>query len=378
MNACRSLILASIVTLLAGCGSTSNAPKPSPLPQVQNKLQMQEVWRKSLGGVPGARLQPALRGDAIAAMSGEKRLVLLDAGSGKERWQVNLPSPAAGGVGLGDDLVVLGTLEGEVLAYDRDAKLRWKARSSSAVAAPPVVTESLVLVRGSDGRLTAYASADGAVRWVYSRQMPALLLRNFATPVVAGDVVYYGQAGGRLAALTLKEGRVLWESQVAQPRGVSELERIADVVSAPVVDGGQVCAVAYQGRLACFNAQNGSLLWSREVSSWSGLSVDAKVVYVTDDKSNVTAYERSSGRNLWRQDKLGARSVSGASVMGRTLAVGDYQGYVHFIDTEDGSFVARYPTDGGAIVVAPQKAGERWLVQTQKGGLYLLGRKQGN
>lgn len=375
MNARRSLIVASIVALLAGCGSTSNAPKPSPLPQVQGKFQIQEVWRLSLGSMPGARLQPALRGDVIAAMSGEKRLLLLDANNGRERWQVNLPNPAAGGVGLGADLVVVGTLEGDVLAYDREGRQRWMARASSAVAAPPVVTESLVLVRGTDGRLTAYAVTDGSVKWVYSRQQPALLLRNFAAPVVAGDVAYYGQAGGRLAALTLREGRVLWEAQVAQPRGVSELERIADVVSSPVVDGNQVCAVAYQGRLACFNALNGSQLWSREVSSWSGLSMDAKVVYVTDDKGNLIAYERSSGRNLWRQDKLAARGVSGATVMGNTLVAGDYQGYVHFIDTEDGSFVAQHPTDGGAIVVAPKKAGERWLVQTQKGGLYLLGRK---
>lgn len=378
MNVCRSLILASCVALLAGCGSTSNAPKPGPLPAVQAKLQLQDVWRQSLGAATGARLQPALQGDAIAAISADKRLVLLDAESGKERWQLTLPNPAAGGVGLGRDLVVVGTLEGEILAYGRDAKLRWSARSGSAVAAPPVVTDSTVLVRGTDGRLTGYAVTDGTVKWVYSRQQPALLLRNFAAPAVDGDVVYYGQAGGRLAALTLKEGRVLWEAQVAQPRGVSELERIADIVSTPVVESGQVCAVAYQGRLACFNAKNGGLLWSRDVSSWSGLTMDAKAVYVVDDKSNVMAYERSSGRNLWRQDKLASRNLGGIAVDGRNLVVGDYQGYLHFIDTEDGSFVAQQPTDGGAIAVAPQKAGTRWLVQTQKGGLYLLARKQGN
>ena len=173
MNVCRSLILASCVALLAGCGSTSNAPKPGPLPAVQAKLQLQDVWRQSLGAATGARLQPALQGDAIAAISADKRLVLLDAESGKERWQLTLPNPAAGGVGLGRDLVVVGTLEGEILAYGRDAKLRWSARSGSAVAAPPVVTDSTVLVRGTDGRLTGYAVTDGTVKWVYSRQHPA-------------------------------------------------------------------------------------------------------------------------------------------------------------------------------------------------------------
>lgn len=375
MNACRSLIVASIAVLMAACGSTNHGPQPSPLSVVQNKLLIQTLWRQSMSSAPGARQQPVLRGNYVAALSGDKNLLLLNAKTGAELWRVKVPSSSAGGVGLSDELVVVGTIKGELQAYGLDATLQWSVQTSSAIVAPPVVTGAQVLVRGSDGRLSAYAAKDGSVQWVYSRQQPALLLRNFAPPVISADRVYFGQAGGRLAALNLNDGRVLWEAQVAQPRGASEIERIADIVTLPVVDEGLVCAVAYQGRLACFNVQNGSMAWSREVSSGAGLSMDAKAVYVTDDKGYVIAYERSSGRNLWRQDKLVAREVSAPSIMGRTLIVGDYQGYTHFIDTEDGSFVGQYPTDGGAILVAPQMVGERWLVQTQKGGLYLQGRK---
>ncbi len=376
MNACRSLIAVPLLALLAACSSTSRTPAPSPLPVVSGKQPVQEVWRRSLGKVEGARLQPAIHGNVVAALNGEKRLMLLDAGTGRDLWQADLPAQASGGVGLGDDLVVTGSLKGEIFAYDSTGKLRWTSRTSSAVAAAPVVAGSLVLVRGTDGRLTAYSAADGSAVWFYARQQPALLLRSYAQPVVAGDVIYYGQAGGKLAALTLREGRVLWEAQVAQPRGVSELERIADVVTPPVVGGGLACAVAYQGRLACFNAQNGAFAWSREVSSFSGLGMDGKAVYVTDDKGNVAAYERSGGRNQWRQDKLTGRQVSGPALIGRTLLVGDYQGYAHFIDTEDGSLVARHATDGGAIAMPPVKAGTRWLVQTQKGSLVMLGLKE--
>ena len=375
MNACRSLIIASIVVLMAACSSTNHGPQPSPLPVVQNKVQIQTIWHQSLGSLPEVRLHPALRGNYVAALSADANLRLLNANTGGELWRVKVADAAAGGVGLGEALVVVGTIKGELLAYGLDAKLHWSIRTGSAIAAPPVVTNAQVLVRGSDGRLSAYSAQDGSMQWVYARQQPALLLRNFAPAIVSGDRVYFGQAGGRLAALNVKDGRVLWETQVAQAHGASEIERIADIVTPPVTDDELVCAVAYQGRLACFNAQNGSTVWSRDVSSGSGLDMDAKAVYVTDDKGYVIAYERSSGRNLWRQDKLVAREVSAPSVMGRTLIVGDYQGYTHFIDTEDGSFVGQYPTDGGAILVAPQMVGERWLVQTQKGGLYLLGRK---
>lgn len=363
-----------LAAMLAGCGPKSNAPVPSPLPVVQNKLTLVESWRQSLGSAAGARLLPALQGDLVAVQSGEKKVSLLNVTTGQERWSVTLPNPAAGGVGLGDQLMVAGTIKGEVLAFDHAGKRVWTARASSEIMAPPVIAGGLVLVRGGDGRLTAFAVADGALKWTYSRQQPALLLRNFAPPVVVGELVYYGQAGGKLVALSLREGRVLWETTVAQPRGASEVERVADIVAPPVVDGSLVCAVAYQGRLSCFNTQSGSLVWSREVSSWNGLFMDHKAVYVTDDKGYVVAYERGSGRNLWRQEKLYGRGVSGPAVIGRNLLVGDQAGYLHILNTEDGSFVAQHSTRG-AVVVAPQVVKGQWLVQTQRGVLSLLGTK---
>lgn len=370
-----SLFACSLITaFLTGCGPKSNAPIPSPLPVVQNKFSLVESWRQSLGSAAGARLQPSQQGDFVAVQNGEKKVSLLSVSTGQERWGVTLPNPAAGGVGLGEKLMVVGTIKGEVLAFDLDGKRVWTSRASSEIIAPPVIAGGLVLVRGGDGRLSAFSAEDGALKWTYSRQLPALLLRNFAPPVVVGELVYYGQAGGKLVALSLREGRVLWEATVAQPRGASEVERVADIVAPPVVDGSLVCAVAYQGRLACFNTQSGSLIWSREVSSWNGLFMDNKAIYVTDDKGYIVAYERSSGRNLWRQEKLFGRGVSGPAVIGRNLMVGDQAGYLHVLNTEDGSFVAQHSING-AVVVAPQVLKGQWLVQTQKGVLSLLGTK---
>lgn len=376
MNLLRLFFATGMVALLAACSSGSLAPEPATLPQVEDKLALKINWHQSLDeAAGGSRLQPLWLGDAIAAISAEQELSLLDAASGKTRWRAQLPNVAAGGAALGENLVLAATIKGEVLAFGLDGKKRWQSVINSEVGAPPVIAGEMVLVRGNDGRLIGLAAATGEQKWVYARQQPSLQLRNFAPPVVSDNIVFIGHAGGKLTALNLKDGRMLWEAQVAQPRGASEIERVADVVSPPVVDKEQACAVAYQGRLACFNVLNGNLLWSRDVSSWSGLAADARNVYVTDDKGYVMAYERSTGRNLWRQDKLLYRGVSGPALLGKTLAVGDFEGYVHFLDTEDGNFVAQRSTDGGAILTAPSTDGEHWLVQTQDGGLYMFGRK---
>jgi outer membrane protein assembly factor BamB len=202
--------------------------------------------------------------------------------------------------------------------------------------------------------------------------MPALVLRNFSAPVVDHDVIYLGMAGGKLVALTLADGRQLWESTVATPRGASELERIADIVSAPVVEGNQVCAAAFQGRVACMNIRDGAVMWARDLSSWSGLALDKQNVYVTDDRGYVNALERTTGRSMWRQEQLFAREVSAPAVAGPYVVVGDFEGYVHYLDPNDGKLLAQTDTDGGRIAIAPRVIGKNLLVQTLRGGLSVL------
>ncbi len=185
--------------------------------------------------------------------------------------------------------------------------------------------------------------------------------------------MFAGFPGGRLVALTLNAGNVGWEAAVALPKGATELERVADVSSPPVIDGQQICAVAFQGRLACFDLLKGTPVWARDVSSVSGMTIDSSNIYVADDKSAIVAYEKNNGASLWKQDKLYGRYVSGPVVTGRFVAVGDFQGYVHFMSREDGSFVARVPTDGSAIVAQPVAIDNGILVQTVKGGVYAIG-----
>jgi outer membrane protein assembly factor BamB len=160
---------------------------------------------------------------------------------------------------------------------------------------------------------------------------------------------------------------------VALPKGTTELERVADVTSPPVVDDSRACAVAFQGRIACFDAARGTSIWTRDISSFSGLSSDSRNLYVTDDKSAVSALDKATGGSLWKQDKLAGRGVTRPLAVGRYIVVGDYQGMVHLLSREDGSFVGRIATDGSAIAAAPVALDlSSFLVQTRNGGVFAI------
>jgi outer membrane protein assembly factor BamB len=293
---------------------------------------------------------------------------------GRQVWRISAGQPLSGGVGSDGKLVVVGTPKGEVLAFEATAgREAWKARVSSEVLAAPAVADGLAIVRSGDSRIFAFDAADGRRRWVYQRTTPALSLRSNVGVLPVGKVTLAGFPGGKLVAIANNNGAAVWEVTVALPKGATELERVADVTSAPAISGSMVCAAAFQGRAACFDSNTGNTVWSRDMSSSTGLDIDNRYVYVTDDKGSVHALDRNSGASIWKQDKLAQRRLSRpVALAGGRVAVADYQGVVHLLRQEDGAFAARAATDGSAVRAEPVRYGAGMLVQTANGGLFVL------
>ncbi|MFC4159218.1 outer membrane protein assembly factor BamB [Chitinimonas lacunae] len=370
MRPLRFPLALSLAALLAACAGVDNSPQPTPLSDIAAKTTLRTAWKASFGPGQLYRFAPDIDGEAVYMASASQGFAGFAKADGRKLAEFRAERPLAGGISASRGTVVAGTLKGEVLAYEPSGRLKWRAQVSSEVVSPPVSAEGAVVVRSVDGRVWALELEDGKVRWQFQRSQPALVLRNYAPVTIADGVVFVGMAGGKLAAVSLRDGRLLWESVVAPPRGATELERVTDISSAPAVEGSEVCAVAFQGRVACFNVSNGQQLWAREVSSYAGLAMDKKQVYVSDETGNVMAFERSGGRTLWKQDKLYGRRLSAPAVYQGLVAVGDFEGVVHLLDPADGSFRARQTTDKSRILVAPRLVDDKLLVQTEAGGLF--------
>ncbi len=345
--------------------------KPAELSSLQASVDIKSQWQASIGAVGEFAFTPAVVGNAVFAAAHDGSLARFE--GGRQVWRIHAGQKLSGGVGADDKLVVVGTSKGEVLAFKAtDGSPAWQARVSSEILAAPAVAGDLVVVRSGDARIFGFEAADGKRRWVYQRTTPALALRSNVSVTLTSKALYAGFPGGKLTAIALNNGAALWEAAVALPRGATELERIADVASDPVVDGGSVCAVAYQGRVACFDADNGRQQWARDVSSISGLDIGSRALFVADEKGAVHAFDRNSGATLWKQDKLFMRGLTRPLALGTRAVIADYQGFVHLLAGEDGAFVGRYATDGSAISAAPQRIPGGFVVQTRNGALHVL------
>jgi outer membrane protein assembly factor BamB len=376
MNAMRALLTGFAAALLAGCsvfggGSEEPVEKPAELPSLPaSALKARVLWRASAGQAPkkdyyGLRL--ALDERHLYAADGEGRISAFDPGTGRSAWRAQTQPRLAAGVGVSGSAVLAGTLDGEVIAVSADKGVPlWRAGVSSEVLTAPLGDADTVVVRTGDGRLYGLAAADGQRRWAFERSAPTLSLRGISQPVVADGRVYAGLDTGKLVALDLASGQLLWEESVSAPSGRSEIERLVDLDADPVLADGSLYAVSYGGQLIALDAASGKLRWRQALSSYSGLAVDGERVYASDRDGRVWALNRSSGTVLWQQEGLKHRQLTRPVVHDGLVAVGDFEGYVHWLSPEDGSLRGRLDAARSALVAPPLVSGSR---------LYLLGRE---
>lgn len=374
MKSKRSLLYTALlaVPLVAGCAHKKDVSEPpAELVSFKASLDVRKVWSTKVGGGTERLrlgLKPATDGDRIFAGAHDGRAAAYDAMTGKEIWAIKTKLPFSAGPAFGDGVLAFGTTDGELVALDAETGMeRWRQAIGSEVLAAPAIAASVIALRTVDGRLRGFSVTDGSTLWSVEENMPALTLRGNTAPVAAGNLVVCGFNNGRVGAYNITSGEAQWEVAVANPTGRSELERLVDVSRGLQVVGSQAYVVGYHGRAVGVDVTTGLVLWQRDLSSYAGLGADFANVYVTSDVDAVIALDRRGGTPVWTQDALRLRDVTAPTRFGNTVVVGDYQGYLHFLDAVDGHFVAREHAAGERITSAPLVVGDNVYVQGDDG-----------
>jgi len=384
------LILAALAVALSGCnwikslGKKDNVEPPTPLTEFTPTVQVQKLWGEGAGdgaGSSGAVLAPTVVDGRLYAASVDGTIEAIDAASGRTIWQQHLGERHgwlwkrgeaslrwSGGPGVGGDLLVVGSLEGDVYALNaQDGSQKWHVKVSDEVIARPAIASGVVVVRAIDGRLTGLDANDGSQKWVYDQSVPPLSLRGTSSPVIIGDAVYDGFDNGKIAAVRLADGAPLWTQTLSTGEGRTEVERLADVDGDLVEVGGNIVAVGYRGQLAAIAADSGRPMWQRDVSSYGGAAGGESALVVADADGNVWAFDRETGASLWKQDQLKYRWLGTPAIVGKYVVIGDSEGFVHWLSLDEGKFVARERLSKKPIESAPVVVGDTVFIEDIKG-----------
>ncbi len=342
---------------LVACSSTP-IHEPTPLEPLATSAKVEKLWSVSSSSSSQDKvyehLQADLQGGVLYNVSADGVVKANEIGKAAQLWKQELNTVVSAGLSVADGLLLLATSEAEVIAMAKDnGEIRWRRAVSSEVLAPPVVSGNVVIVRSADGVTQALSTDSGEQLWSFSSNVPALSLRGDATPVVVGDLVLLGQANGRLSALSIFDGVLQWESAIVVPQGRTDLERMVDVDAMPLVVADVIYVAAHQGRVLALSKLTGATLWSRDLGTSVGMTVDSEKLYLVDDEGQVWALDRRNGATLWKLDKLQYRDLSAPVGYADSVVVGDYEGQLHWISKDDGAIIARHQVDESGVRVAP-------------------------
>jgi outer membrane protein assembly factor BamB len=360
-------VAVAFIGFLSACSSGPGKPQPAPLPSVSGVLLVQKVWSNVLGPV-NSPLMASVHGQQVALASSQGQLALLDAQTGRDVWRLALGSPIQAGVGGDGQRFAVVTQNNELVAVE-SGKVVWRQTLPALSFTPPLVAGARVFVLTGDRAVSAFDGATGQKLWTQQRPSEPLLLRQAGLLTSFGDSLLVGW-GGRLASLNPLTGAVRWETLVGSTRGTNEVERLVDLVAGGSRQGQTLCVRAFQSVVSCLDASKGNSLWTRSAQGHTGLDGDENLVFGTESDSKVVAWQRQGGQPAWSQDALRFRGLSAPLVLGRSVVLGDDQGWVHFLSRQDGVPLQRLSTDGSAIVGTPVVAGQTLVVLTRSGGVF--------
>ena len=364
------LVLAALggCTVLDRFGFTGvDKPKVAELGPNPAKLGIRQMWTARIGDV-GFPLGVAVNGAFVTVASSDGTLVAFDAATGREAWRAGGIGPLAAGVGSDGTTAAVINRANEVVAVAAGKEL-WRQKLPTLAYTAPLVAGARVFVLGADRSVTAFDGQTGRRLWAQQRPGEPLVLRQAGVLLAVGDTLVVGQ-GGRLAGLNPASGSVRWEAPIATPRGINDIERLADLVGRVSRVGDTVCARAFQAAVGCVDASRGTLLWTQKANGSEGVHGDEASVFGTEADGKVVAWKRDSGQRAWTTEMLLHRGLSTPLALGRSVIVGDSEGYVHMLSREDGTLLNRMATDGSPIAAAPVVAGNTLVVVTRNGGVY--------
>lgn len=380
----RALLLGTLLGLaglVSGCGIFGGGDdeelQPTELLDFEETLQVRRLWTTRVGkGSEFLRLSltPVGDGTRIYAASFDGNVVALDPDNGRSVWRTQLETELTAGPGLGDELLVVTSRDGDVICLSAENGVElWRTDVEGESVSRPTVRNDIVVIATIDGLLRGLSAQDGRVVWTVEQAPPALTLRGGSEPAVIGTTVISGFDNGRLVAINLADGATEWETMLSPPSGRSDLDRLADVDGSVAAVGQDVYAAGYQGRIAALASESGQVLWSRELSTYSGLGAEWESLYALTAEGELVALQRRNGTESWRQSALIRRSPTTPVPFNTAVAVGDFEGYVHFFDSTTGEPVARERVGKGMISGKPVVVAGRLFVQSENGDVAAFG-----
>ncbi|MDV7105292.1 outer membrane protein assembly factor BamB [Vibrio sp. TH_r3] len=366
-----SLILAG----LAACSSEEDTVIMAPVPVITSQFVPTSDWSASIGSGAGqffSKLQPVFAYDKVFVASRDGEVKALDPQTGDTIWKIDLENDViarlSGGLTASYGQLFIGSENGEVIALDEETgEVKWRREVVGEVLSKPTTEDNMVLVHTSRGMLDALDAETGKQVWTISTEVPNLTLRGSSSPSTVSGGVFWGTANGRLAAAIVANGQLIWQQPIGIPKGATEIDRLVDVDSSPIILGGMLYTVGFNGQLVAIDLRSGSATWKRNYSSSLDMATDGLRLFLVTENDHIAAVDARSGTEIWTNKLLENRLLTAPAIIDGYLVFGDSEGYLHWLDPDSGEFISQQLVDDSGFAVGPIEVEDGYLITTRDG-----------
>ena len=292
--------------------------------------------------------------------------------NGRKTWSNKLDTNISTGITLGFNKLLLSSSDGNVFCLEKSSgEILWQYSTEGEILAPPATDGDIVAIQNIDGRVTAVDLDTGKFRWDYRSVIPNLTLRGTSEPSFYEGFLFVGFSNGNLAKIEPRSGVTQWEIPITTSKETSEIGRIVDIDGNFVFSGGIAFVATFQGDIAALDTRSGRFIWKEKTSTANDLLSSRGKVILIDEKDQVIAYSQNNGDLEWLNKDFYLRELTSPKKIKSLIVYGDFQGYLHVLDTNQGEQVARQRISRSKIISVSVEE-ETVLALDSKGKLSLF------
>ena len=287
-----------------------------------------------------------LNGTTVFAVN-ENQLVLTNFDSGEVLKSFELEtSRIISGVSVGYNTFLYADADGIIYAHDSNSgDLKWTKELEDVVLSEILITSTAVYVQTSSDVLYGLNLQNGETQWSKKAQAPLLSIRGTASPIAFEGLIFTSFSNGRLAAVREVDGIQLWEKPISRLKGSTELEKLMDADSKAVPINEDIFVANYNGSLTRFNIRNGEKVFSVDHSTLKPIILHKSTITSINIDQEIIGFNAINGTEIWRSQKFKNRDITDLVLHDNRLYFGDFEGYIHEINPENGMITGLVKTE---------------------------------
>lgn len=324
------------------------------------------LWKTSVGEGTGSQRRllsgPVAQGDAVYSIDADGMVVATALASGGILWKTStIPEsgytqPFGGGVSVEGDRVYAATAHAEVLSLDaKTGEILWRHRTSGPVRTAPAIKDGRLFVVTVNNQCEAYDAASGELLWTHVGMIETAGLLGAASPAVGENVVIVPYSSGEVYALRSDNGFPLWSESLMVSGRLDPLASLSHIKARPVISGGKVFIMGHSGRMAAIDLKSGQLVWQADFGGIRSPAVSREFLFALTGGNQLVAVRQKDGRVAWAQqlprytnekEAKGKILWAGPILVNDKLLLAGSHGKAVYVHVKDGTLAPEFDLEG--------------------------------